>query len=116
MTFQARGQVEEFAALEWTASHLVQSLKDAQANGGAAAEAARAGNSGRDGARKRERLSSVLEKGSGRGTDHSARAFPSPARNRDPIVNLQRHPETIEPRPEIGSARRNADGDLVHDW
>lgn len=40
---------------------------------------------------------------------------PAPARNGHVVIEAKRKPEAVEPRSEVGRARRDSDGDLLHD-
>ena len=92
-------------------------MNNAEPDGGAAAEPARWRNLSSDAACKWETFGRrPPKKGVSSGTNHRRQAFPSTARERDLIINAERHAEAVEPRTEIGCARRNADGDLLHDW
>ena len=37
-------------------------------------------------------------------------------RDRNVIINTERHAKAVEARAQIGCARRDADGDLLHEW
>ena len=96
---------------------LVQAMDDTEPKSGAAAEAPRWRYVASDRARKCERLTAgPLEKGGGRRTRHRSHALPSPARNGYVIINVEPQSQAVEARPKVGCARRNADGDLLHDW
>src|SRR2546423_13771054 len=92
-------------------------MEDPEANCGAAAETARWRNFAGDVAGERERFRrSSFKKRIRRGTDHRGQTLAAPAQYRDFVVNPQRDAEAIKTGAEIGCARRNTDGNLLHDW
>jgi hypothetical protein len=58
----------------------------------------------------------AFEKRLGRSGRHRRQWAAATARDRDVIVKVKRDAEAVEAGAKIGCARRNADGDLVHDW
>src|SRR5436190_9104833 len=97
------------------ASELIQPGNHPQAHTGAAAEASARRDIPGDGPGKRERLvPGTFEEGSGGDSNHGAGGLPRPASNRHVIIKPKGDPETVEARSEIGRARRDSDGDLLH--
>ena len=116
MAFEPGTDFEDFLALERTIRELVQAMNDSNAKSGAAAETARRRDVAGNRRGERERLAAgPLEKSRRRGTRHGADALPSLARNGHVVVKVERKSQAVEAGPEVGSARRNADGDLLHD-
>jgi hypothetical protein len=116
MAFEPGADFENLPALERPIRELVQAMNDSNAKGGAAAETARRRDVTGDRTGERERLAAgPLEKNRRRGTRHRSRAIPSPTGNGDVVVKVERQPQAVEARSEVGCARRNADGDLLHD-
>lgn len=116
MAFQPRADLEKFTALKRTLRQFIQSIQNAEPNGGAAPETARRRNVAGNGAGKSESPErSTLEKRLRGRANHWRQPLPSTARDRNLIVDPKGDPEAIESRSEIGSARRNTDGDLMHE-
>ena len=116
MAFQVRTRFKNFVALQRTIRQFVQSVQDAKAHGYAAAEATRLRDIACDRTGKRKRPTpGLLEKCLGRRTNHSRHRPPTSARNGDVIVKTERDAQAIETWSKIGSACRDADGDLLHD-
>ena len=117
MAFQSRAKLENFATLKRTIRQLVQSMENAEPDRRAAAESARRRHLAGDRAGKGEGFrAACLKKASPARRDHWPGPVRSPPRDRDLIVKAKRDAEAVEARAEIRCARRNADGDLLHDW
>jgi hypothetical protein len=116
MAFEPGADLENFPALQGALFEFVQTVKDTKSKGRAAAETARWRNIAGNCAGKRKCPGpGVFEKGVTRRTSHRSHASPSPARDGHLIIKAQGKPEAIKARAEIRCARRNADGDLLHD-
>ena len=116
MTFESRADFKNFAALQRPARQFVQPVENAEAQGDAAAQAPGLRDIAGDGEGKRKGLQiGSFEKGGGRGTGHGGEGAAAATRDRHLIIKAERDPETVEARSKIGCARRNADGDLLHD-
>lgn len=116
MTFEFAAKLQDFRALERTPNECIQSVHQAQAHGDAAPETSRHGHVARDFAGKwKSPHAGVREEKLGRSAHHRIVRAAFAALHGDFIVEPQRDAETIESRSEIGSARRDANGDVLHD-
>ena len=114
MTLQFRADFEDLLPLEGAAGEDIQAMNHPVPHRHAASEAAGRGNVAGDRAGKWERLAlGAFEEGVGRGANQRVDR-PAAARNRDVVIEAKGDPEAIEPGSEIGRARRNSDGDLLH--
>ena len=115
MALQFRADFENLLPLERAVGQFIQTVNHAEAHGDAAAKTTTRGDVSGDGTGKRERLAlRAFEKRGGGGANHRAGRPAAAARNRHVVVEAKRDPEAVEPGSEIGRARRNSDGDLLH--
>src|SRR5258708_1583711 len=115
MSFQFCAQLEDRQSIERSPCEFVQSVQDAEPNGRAATQTARARNFFCSRARKCKTAAfgSLKEEIGGISYDRRERSTFCGARDCDKIVNAKRDAEAIEAGPKIGSAGGNADGNLL---
>lgn len=115
MTLKAGADFENLLPLERTVGQFVQAANHAEANGDTAAKTTRDWDvSGdRTGIRERFVLRAIEKRGS-RGANHRAWLNAATARDRYIIIEAKRDSKAVEPGSEIGCARRNSNGYLLH--
>ena len=115
MSFELSAQSKDGTSIERPASQLIQTVQNAEPNRGATSETAATRNVFFGGAGKWKRSAfRPFEKQVGRFGNDRFQAFAlGRARQSDKIINPQRDAKTIEAGAEIGSAGRNADGNLL---
>ena len=115
MSFQFSAQPKDRQSIERSVSEFVQTVQNAEADGGAAAETARARDFFQRRTRKREApaFGSLEEKIGGLGCNRRERFMFCRARDGHKIVNAKRDAQAIEARAEIGSTGWDADGYLL---
>src|SRR6267378_59232 len=118
MAFQFRAQLKDRQSVERSASEFVQTVQNAEPNGGAATQTARARNVFYDRTRKCKApaLGSLKEKIGSLCDDRRERFTFCRARDSYRIVDAKRDTQAIEARPEIGSAGWDADRDALCHW
>ena len=116
MTLEFRTDFKNLPALERTASQHIQSMNHPVPNRSAASETTSRGDVAGDRTGKWEGLGlAAVEECVGGGANQRVDR-PATPRNRDVVIEAKREPKAVEPRSEVGRARRNSDGDLLHDW
>ena len=116
MAFQFGAQAKDRQAIEWASREFIQPVQDAEANSRAAAQTSRVRNflDGRTRKVEPPALGPLKEKIGGLRYDWRKRSTFCRARDSDEIVNPERDAETVEARPEIGSAGGDANCDFFH--
>ena len=114
MPFEFGAEPENLGPLERPVDQRVQGVEDAEADGDAAAEAARARHFTGNGAGKSERFGARrAEKSARRLLRHRPGLETLGAGDGDEIIDLQGNAEAVEARAEIRSGGRNAHRDLL---
>lgn len=116
MSLQFSAQSKDRQSVERFTTEFVQPVQEAEPNGRAAAQAARARDFfyRRTGKREATAFGPLKEKVGGLGRNRPERFMFCRARDSHKIVNAKRNPETIEAWAKIGSAGRDSDRDLFH--
>ncbi len=115
MALQLGADFENLLTLERAAGHFVQPGNHTKTHRSAAPKSARHRNISGNGAAKPERLAfGAPEKRGGCGADHRDDRPPLAARNCHVVIEAKGDPKAVESGSEIGCARRNSDGDLLH--
>ena len=117
VAFQLRSQSKDRQSIERPAAQLVQPMQNAQPNRRARAQTARRRNFRRARERKWERLPrNFVEEPPGCSRHNPRHPRLSATPKGYMIVNAKRHTQAVKTRAEIGSARRHANGHLLHHW
>src|SRR4051812_4018598 len=116
MAFQLGAQSKDRQSLQGTLGEFVQSVKQTEANRDATAKPARSRNvtAQRNGKLKRRTARLPEEQLCGLTNDFGMMLAAFRTRDGNDIINAQRHAKTIEARPKVRCARRNADANLLH--